>query len=63
MHAVVHDADAEEHRAGDETVRHHLHHAALERERRALVAVGRVGMMRNTMKKPSVTKPMCAIDE
>jgi hypothetical protein len=42
-------------------VRQHLHHAALHamRARRARAALGRPKIT----KKPSVTKPMCAIDE
>ena len=34
VHSVVHHADAEEHRTGNETVRNHLHHGALDPHRR-----------------------------
>ena len=40
MHPVVQHAHAEEQRAGDKPVRHHLHHAALNTHGRAAQAAG-----------------------
>ncbi len=41
MHAVVQDANTEEHGTGDNAVRDHLHHAALHAQHRACRAVDR----------------------
>ena len=63
VHAVVEHADAEEQRARDEAVRQHLHHAALQRQAARRPSSGAASVAAKITKKPSVTKPMCAIDE
>ena len=39
MQAIVHDANTKKECAGNKAMRHHLHHAAFERERSALITV------------------------
>ena len=63
MHAVVHHADAKEQRAGDEAVRDHLHHRAVEAHAGAVQLARVARRSSNARNAPSVTKPMCAIDE
>ncbi len=63
VHAVVHHADAKEQRAGHEAVRDHLHHRALACRAPRPCRLPVFWKMSNAMNAPSVTKPMCAIDE